>query len=99
MHTDIRWMSCGKYLERFVALRIEIPVFSDCFRPLCAYERARRIAKMLPNARSFLPSREKKLKSLQEHFKIRFQDFHVMQPRTRTDLVADPLTVAVSEQP
>lgn len=52
---------------------------------------------MLPNARSFLPSTEKKSKSLQEQLKIRFQDLHVMQPRT--DLVADPLTAAVNEQP
>lgn len=52
---------------------------------------------MLPNARSFLPSTEKKSKSLQEQLKIQFQDLHVMQPRT--DLVADPLTVAVNEQP
>uniref|UniRef100_A0A3B4ZZY3 HAT C-terminal dimerisation domain-containing protein n=1 Tax=Stegastes partitus TaxID=144197 RepID=A0A3B4ZZY3_9TELE len=31
MHTDIRWMSRGKCLERFFALRTELPVFSeDC---------------------------------------------------------------------
>jgi len=29
MHTDIRWMSREKYLERFFALHIEIPVFLE----------------------------------------------------------------------
>ena len=33
MHTDIRWMSRGKCLERFFALRTELPVFlEDCLR-------------------------------------------------------------------
>ena len=29
MHTEIWWMNCGKCLERFFALRTEIPVFLE----------------------------------------------------------------------
>uniref|UniRef100_A0A3P8RML6 HAT C-terminal dimerisation domain-containing protein n=1 Tax=Amphiprion percula TaxID=161767 RepID=A0A3P8RML6_AMPPE len=29
IHTDIRWMSCGKCLERFFVLRTELPVFLE----------------------------------------------------------------------
>jgi len=29
MHTEIRWMSRGKCLERFFALRVELPVFLE----------------------------------------------------------------------
>lgn len=45
----------------------------------------------------FFANHRKEIKSLQEQFKIVFQDFHIMQPSI--DLFADSLTVAVSEQP
>lgn len=39
----------------------------------------------------------KDIESLQEQYRIRFQDFHVMQ--TRIDLSVDCLNAAVIEQP
>lgn len=50
-----------------------------------------------PESESFFAKYKKEIESLQEQFKIRFQDFHDMQPRI--DLFADPLSAAVSEQP
>ncbi|XP_057203176.1 general transcription factor II-I repeat domain-containing protein 2B-like [Triplophysa rosa] len=167
MHTDIRWMSRGKCLERFFALRTEVPVFledsiksdtsaycsnlrdpeflcdlafltdmtahlnnlntqlqgrsqavSDLYGHLTAFKRklilfhdgfssdpvnlthfsaCEEMRKDTPECEMFFAKYKKDIESLQEQFRIRFQDFHAMQHRI--DLFADPLNAAVSEQP
>ncbi|KAJ4926108.1 hypothetical protein JOQ06_008291, partial [Pogonophryne albipinna] len=51
LHTDIRWMSRGKCLERFYALRLEIPVFLE--NSLTADTSADNLASDPPNLTHF----------------------------------------------
>uniref|UniRef100_A0A673JU36 HAT C-terminal dimerisation domain-containing protein n=1 Tax=Sinocyclocheilus rhinocerous TaxID=307959 RepID=A0A673JU36_9TELE len=149
MHTDIRWMSHGKCLERFFALRNEIPLFlednvkSDMSDYCCKLRdpeflcdmafltdmtthlnnlntqlqgRAQTVSNLYAHmnafqhklnlfhngfssvlSKIFFAKYRKVIESFQEQFKIRFQDFHDMQPCI--DLVEVPLSTAVSEQP
>ena len=71
--------------------------FSSHYLNLAHFPACEEMRKKIPECEKSLYKYKADIEKLQEQFKRRFQDFHAMQPRIA--LFADPLAVAVNEQP